>query len=228
MSDYNAPARTFLREQDPDEYEEMSDEELNSYIDHHGIHPFKGDTEDYARDLAESAGGPLEAFTNADYYFDYESFGRDLKMDDALTSHLQEDLDSADDALNTAKGDLSDYEDARDGLKDDLKEADAEDKADVQQELDDAQDDVDQASIEVDEAQEAFDEVEETIASYDDMPNHKYAEEWVDQMGGVSELGEATPENYFDYASVARDMDIGGDTTEFEHDGDTYTVNAHW
>ncbi len=230
MSDYNAPARTFLRAQDPDEYEEMSDEDLDSFIEDHGIHPFKGDTEAYARDVAESVGGPMETFTNADYYFDYEKFGRDLKMDNALTSHLEDDKAQLEDEVAEAEGDVKDSENDLSEAKAALKEAKnrPEDKEEAEDEVESAEWDLESYQDTLTEKQEELDEMEATIEERENMPNHKYAEEWVDLMGGVSELGKETQENYFDYASVARDMDMSGDTTEFEHDGDTYTVNAHW
>ena len=65
------------------------DDEVEEYIESDDIRIFEGTTKEYAEDLADSVGGPFQTFTNPEYYFDYASFGRDLKIDDALTHHLR-------------------------------------------------------------------------------------------------------------------------------------------
>lgn len=54
-----------------------------------------------------------------------------------------------------------------------------------------------------------------------------YAESYIDDMGGPAELGKQTLEQYFDYDAFARDMRLGGDVTEFEFDGTTYTADPN-
>ena len=229
MADYNAPARAFLRE-DHFDYDDKTDEELDKYIEDNGIYGFEGDTEDYARSLAEDAGGPLETFTNAENYFDYDSFGSDLKMDSALTSHLEDDKAQLEDEVEEAERDVKDAEKDLSEAKATLKEAKnrPEDKEEAEGEVESAEWDLESYQDTLTEKQEELDDMNGTIEERENMSDQAYAEEWVDQMGGVSELGKETQERYFDYASVARDMDMGGDTTEFEYDGKTYTFNAHW
>jgi len=109
---------------------------------------FQGSPKDYAHDLIDDIG--VEALSNADYYFDYEKFGRDLAMD-----------------------------------------MDADDEAD---------------------------------AYYLSLSDRKRGEEYVDSMGSVGELGKKTAEMYFDYDALVRDMEAGGDITEFDFDGNEWVV----
>lgn len=54
-----------------------------------------------------------------------------------------------------------------------------------------------------------------------------YAEQFIDDMGGPSQLGKETLENYFDYEAYARDMNYNGDAVEFEFGGTTYTADPN-
>lgn len=115
---------------------------------------FEGTNEDYAREFLDDIG--VESVTNADAYFDYESFGRDLKMD------MTEDEDDPE------------YD------------------------------------------------------SRVEMSDQEAGEDFVDSMGGVKELGKETISRYFDYEKFARDLDLGGDTIEFEFGGTTWVLtNPH-
>ncbi len=69
-----------------------------------------------------------------------------------------------------------------------------------------------------------LDESEEGDKFYLDMPPRERAEEYIDQMGGVKELGKKQIEEYFDYEALARDLDMGGDTVEFEFGGQTWVL----
>jgi len=60
---------------------------------------------------------------------------------------------------------------------------------------------------------------------YLDMTDQKRGEEYVDSIGFES-LGE-TAENYFDMDAFARDLELGGDVTEFEFAGKTWTTDYH-
>jgi hypothetical protein len=85
------------------------------------VYIFEGTTKEYAEDFADSAGGPMMAFTNADYYFDYDSFGRDLKRDAALEGGLEQDLEDKEEELEDAD-DEDEVEDIQEEI-DDLKES---------------------------------------------------------------------------------------------------------
>ncbi len=53
-----------------------------------------------------------------------------------------------------------------------------------------------------------------------------YAEQYIDDTGALDGL----PENlryYFDYDAFARDLQLGGDMSEFEFDGETYCGDNH-
>ena len=192
------------------------DDEVEEYIESDDIRIFEGTTKEYAQELADSVGGPMVTFTNPEYYFDYASFGRDLKMDDALTSHLHDDLNEAEERRDAAQSDL---EDAQTEL------ADAEDD----DEREDAEDAIETAEAEIEEAQEEMDEIQGNIDYYDNLSDQAYAEEYESQIGNLSEiLSESQMESYFDYDAVARDMELGGDVIEFEYDGKTYVAEAHY
>jgi antirestriction protein len=70
----------------------------------------------------------------------------------------------------------------------------------------------------------AFDLDEEEDAHYLDMTDQERGEAYVDDRGGVAELGE-TAERYFDHESYARDLELNGDVTEFDFAGTTYTTD---
>jgi hypothetical protein len=106
-----------------------------------------GRAEDAVAEFIEEIGGPGN-ITNPEYYFDFQSFGRDLRMD------FDEDDDEA----------------------------------------------------------------------YEGMSDEDVAEQWVDGMGGVKELGEQTLNNYFDYAKLARDMGYNSELAEFRFAGTNYVV----
>lgn len=61
-------------------------EAMQNYQD---VSIFMGTAEDYAYDLVEDIG--LENLNNPDYYFDYERFGRDLRIEGSLVNSLYED-----------------------------------------------------------------------------------------------------------------------------------------
>jgi antirestriction protein len=54
-----------------------------------------------------------------------------------------------------------------------------------------------------------------------------YAEQFIDDMGGPSQLGKETLEMYFDYEAYARDMNYNGDAVEFTFGGTTYTADPN-
>lgn len=56
----------------------------------------------------------------------------------------------------------------------------------------------------------------------------EYAEEFIDSMGGISELGKETLENYFDMDAYARDLELGGDVREFVFGGKKWTVSTNF
>lgn len=49
-------------------------------------------------------------------------------------------------------------------------------------------------------------------------------EQWIDDMGGVEQLGKETVEQYFDYDSYSRDMELNGEASEFQFAGETFTI----
>lgn len=55
----------------------------------------------------------------------------------------------------------------------------------------------------------------------------KYVEQFIDDMGGPSELGKETLEQYFDYEAYARDMNYNGEVVEFEFAGTTYSTDPN-
>ena len=63
-------------------------------------------------------------------------------------------------------------------------------------------------------------------AYYLDMTDQERGEAYVDDVGGVSELGKMA-EQYFDVESYARDLELNGDVTEFDFAGTTYTTDYH-
>ncbi len=163
------------------------DGEVEEYIESDDIRIFEGTTKEYAEQMADDVGGPMVTFTNPEYYFDFDSFGRDLKMDAALEGGLEEELE------------------------------------DKEEELEDADDE-----DEVEDIQEEIDTLKENIKYYEDMSDEDYGYEYVEMLGGVSELSKQTTDSYFDYDKVARDMELGGDVIEFEYGGKTYVAEAHY
>jgi antirestriction protein len=123
-----------------------------------------GSAEDAVAEFVDDIGGPGN-ITNPEYYFDFASFGRDLRMDD-----------------HPFHGDS--YEDM--GLTD-----------------------------------EEGDKLRE---QYERMSDEELAEDHLDGMGGVKELGKQTLENYFDYAKLARDMGYNSELAEFRFAGTNYVV----
>lgn len=133
------------------EYKGIDDlDEALRWVDDEG-RPFEGDTKAFAQDFADDQGSDF--FTGKDAYFDFESFGQDLKFD--------LDADNEDDSRQL------------------------------------------------------------------DMSDKDLGEEYVDSMGGVQALGKETVERYFDWDYFARDLDIGGDTVEYEFAGQTWTIWAN-
>ncbi len=164
--------------------DEDDEEELEDRMD--DLWVFQGTVKEYAEDYADGAGGPMVAFSNLDNYFDFDSFGRDLKMDAALEGGLEEELE------------------------------------DKEEELEDA-DDEDEAE----DIQEEIDTLKESIKYYEDMSDEDYGYEYVEMLGGVSQLSKQTTDSYFDYDKVARDMGIE-DVFEFEYKGTTYVAPRHF
>lgn len=64
---------------------------------------------------------------------------------------------------------------------------------------------------------------DENDAHYFDMSDEEYGEQLVDDMGFDS-LGKDLVSRYFDYEKFARDLDLGGDTIEFEFGGKTWVL----
>lgn len=98
------------------------DGEVEEYIESGDIQIFEGTTKEYAESMAEDVGGPMVTFTNPEYYFDYDSFGRHLKMDAALEGGLEEDLEDKQDELRDADEDeVDDIQEEIDDLKENIK-----------------------------------------------------------------------------------------------------------
>jgi antirestriction protein len=155
------------------------------------VRAFEGSVEDYARDLAESTGEGINTFTNPEFYFDYEAFGRDLGYNGEDGSReVQEELDEAQREL----------EEAATG------EADAD---------------------EIEELEDRVEDLEKQMKELDARTNEEIGEEYVDGIGGVKELGMETAEMYFDWEKLARDMELGGDVTQFDFAGSSWVVDYH-
>ncbi|MBW2672229.1 MAG: antirestriction protein ArdA [Deltaproteobacteria bacterium] len=116
------------------------------------VRVMEGRMKDYVENLIDDLGGVGElGKNNAEMYFDYETFGRDLGFD-----------------LNA----------------------------------DDPDDEY-----------------------YLNLSNQERGEEYVDSIGGVAELGKEIGERYFDVDAFARDVELGGDATEFDFAGSTYVTD---
>jgi len=99
------------------------DGEVEEYIESDDIYIFEGTTKEYAEEYADSAGGPMMAFSNPEYYFDFDSFGRDLKMDAALEGGLEEELEDKEEELADAddEDEAEDIQEEIDTLKENIK-----------------------------------------------------------------------------------------------------------
>lgn len=95
--------------------DEDDEEELEDRMDDLWI--FEGTVREYAEDFAADAGGPMRAFSNPQYYFDYDSFGRDLKIDAALEGGLEEELEEKEQELADADEDDWNYEDLEEEIE---------------------------------------------------------------------------------------------------------------
>jgi hypothetical protein len=73
--------------------------------------------------------------------------------------------------------------------------------------------------------QEAIAKAEELIFSEGDAK--AYAEQFVDDMGGLEHLDRQTLENHFDWDSYVTELETGGGITEFEFAGTTYTADPN-
>lgn len=139
--------------------------------------------EDFAMEYIDSIGSIGDALgENAANYFDYDSFGRDLRIDGYGQVWAVEWKTSDD------KGEL-------DEQFHDYDEAESAGEA-WQEEADD--DGEEKTSYEI-------------VEQESDMSDQDVGEDYVDSMGGVGELDKQTQENYFDWSSFARDlmMDMG-------------------
>lgn len=130
----------------------LGDEDEESFYEHY-IGEFS-DPDEFGQYAVENWGMPEDV----DYYFDYDSFGRDLTMDWHVGDPDNEDAEG--------EPEDSDYYYDNDGYQQ---------------------------------------------APYDS--DQEVAEQWVDEMGGVSQLGKDTIDNYFDYEAYGRDILIN-DCTE--------------
>ena len=54
-----------------------------------------------------------------------------------------------------------------------------------------------------------------------------YAEQLVDDQGGLEHLDRQTLENHFDWDSYVTELETGGGITEFEFAGTTYTADPN-
>ena len=97
------------------------DDDVEEYIESDDIRIFEGTPKEYAEDVADDM-GPMMTFTNSDYYFDFDSFGRDLKIDAALEGGLEEELEEKEQELADADEDDWNYEDLEEEI-DTLKES---------------------------------------------------------------------------------------------------------
>jgi antirestriction protein len=81
------------------------------------LRPMEGDTRAYAEDFVDSCGGLKEALGDRiDYYFDYESFGRDIRSDEE--SNAQSEIDDLESQLDEEEQeDDPDLEMARENLE---------------------------------------------------------------------------------------------------------------
>lgn len=145
-------------------------------------HGYKDD-EDFAIGFVEEMGGIENALGDqAESYFDFDSFGRDLRMEGYGQTWTVE-WKTADD-----EGELdetfSDYDEAQ------------------------AAGEAWQEEAEDDEEENPSFEVVEGVS---DQSDQDIGEEYVDSMGGVGELDKDTQERYFDWTTYARDlmMDMG-------------------
>jgi antirestriction protein len=139
--------------------------------------------EDFAMEYIEGIGSIGDALgKNADSYFDYDSFGRDLRIDGYGQVWVVE-WETSDD-----KGELDeefhDYDEAESAGQSWEEEAEDDGEEDASYEI------VEKAS---------------------DMSDQDVGEQYVDDIGGVGELDSKTQEMYFDWSSFARDlmMDMG-------------------
>jgi DNA repair exonuclease SbcCD ATPase subunit len=164
------------------------------------VHVFEGTVQEYAEERADDAGGPMQLFTNSESYFDFEAFGRDLRINGDDTRMLYDDLEEAKTERDDAKKNLDESED----------------------------DDTSVEEMELEEAQERVDELDSAIEDIEDMTDAKRGEQWIDDVyGGVEHLDKGTQETYFDYASVARDMEAGGEVSTMTFGGTDYVVEEH-
>ncbi len=69
-----------------------------------------------------------------------------------------------------------------------------------------------------------LDESDEGDKYYLDLAPRDRANEYVDSMGGVEELGKKIIAEYFDYEAFARDLDMNGETVEFQFGGATWVL----
>jgi len=77
----------------------------------------------------------------------------------------------------------------------------------------------------LEEAEEQYEEYQEAQREYDRMSDQDLGYYVVDDVyGGLSEVGEQTLANYFDYADFGSTADINGDWDEFDYEGTTYVV----
>ncbi|UCC72592.1 MAG: antirestriction protein ArdA [Gemmatimonadota bacterium] len=61
---------------------------------------------------------------------------------------------------------------------------------------------------------------------YLSMSDRERGEEYVDSMGGVGELGKELAARYFDYAALARDLELGGDAVPFVFAGSDWVMTT--
>ena len=222
--DYYAPSREYLRDYVGGEFEEMSDEDMDTYIEDHSVIPHEGDAEDYARYITTETGH----YHEPGWYFDHASFGRDLKMDSGLTYHMQDDLDSKDNEVDDAQREV---EDAQKSLSEAHQaKADATDKderADAQEDIESYASDLEYYEDELAERKEEHEQLEADIDSLESLPDEKYSEEYIEQLGDIKELGEDTLQRYYDFARLGKHMEDNSEITEIEFNGRTWTIETH-
>jgi antirestriction protein len=176
--------------QDLDEALTKADEEAR---------PREGSVEDYAHEIAEDSGMGPRVFTNWQSYFDYEAFGRDLRIEGSDTAHLEDDLATAESELEDAQTELKE---AKEGGEDDTSYEESE----------------------VEEAEERVDDLKGSIKEIENQTDQERGEGYIDGVYG-DDIPEELAQQYFDWESIARDMELGGDVSTFTFGGTEYVMD---
>src|SRR5690606_293080 len=135
----------------------------------------------------------------------------DVRMFEGSTEDYAYDL-VEDIGIEGVSGDYFDYESyGRDlGINGDVTRTYYDDLEEAKSELAEAEEDEDEDEAE--EIRERIDDLEERIRELESMGDKELGEYVVDEIhGGFKHLSEETKKMYFDYDSLARDMELSGD-----------------